>query len=104
MFKQITVQELNKQLENNEVKLLDVREEFELNICSINDSIHIPMQEIGTRIKELSDQVEYAVICHSGVRSYHTCEFLYKNGFIVYNVIGGIDEWASSIDNDMKRY
>ena len=104
MFKQITVQELNKQLENNEVKLLDVREEFELNICSINDSIHIPMQEIGTRIKELSDQVEYAVICHSGVRSYHACEFLYKNGFIVYNVIGGIDEWASSIDNDMKRY
>ena len=104
MFKQITVQELNKQLENNEVKLLDVREEFELNICSINDSIHIPMQEIGTRIKELSDQVEYAVICHSGVRSYHTCEFLYKNGFIVYNVIGGIDEWASSIDNDMKQY
>ena len=104
MFKQITVQELYRQLKNNEVKLLDVREEFELNICSINDSIHIPMQEIGTRIKELSDQVEYSVICHSGVRSYHTCEFLYKNGFIVYNVIGGIDEWASSIDNDMKRY
>ena len=104
MFKQITVQELYRQLKNNEVKLLDVREEFELNICSINDSIHIPMQEIGTRIKELSDQVEYAVICHSGVRSYHTCEFLYNNGFIVYNVIGGIDEWASSIDNGMKRY
>ena len=104
MFKQITVQELNRQLKNNEVKLLDVREEFELNICSINDSIHIPMQQIGTRINELSDKLEYSVICHSGVRSYHTCEFLYKNGFIVYNVIGGGDEWASSIDNDMKRY
>ena len=104
MFKQITVQELNRQLKNNEVKLLDVREEFELNICSIKGAIHIPMQEIGTRINELSDKLEYAVICHSGVRSYRTCEFLYKNGFIVYNVIGGIDEWASSIDNDMKRY
>ena len=104
MFKQITVQELNTQLENNEVKLLDVREKFELNICSINNSIHIPMQEIGTRINELSHKLEYAVICHSGVRSYQTCEFLYNNGFIVYNVIGGIDEWASSVDNDMKRY
>ena len=104
MFKQITVQELNTQLENNKVKLLDVREKFELNICSINNSIHIPMQEIATRINELSDKLEYAVICHSGVRSYHTCEFLYNNGFIVYNVIGGIDEWASSVDNDMKRY
>ena len=62
MFKQITVQELYTQLENNEVKLLDVREEFELNICSINNSIHIPMQEIGTRINELSDKLEYAVI------------------------------------------
>ena len=104
MFKQITVQELNTQLENNKVKVLDVRENFELNICSINNSIHIPMQEIGTRINELSDNIEYAVICHSGVRSYHTCEFLYNNGFIVYNVIGGIDEWATSIDNGMKRY
>ena len=36
MFKQITVQELNTQLENDNVKLLDVREKFELNICSIN--------------------------------------------------------------------
>ena len=104
MFKQITVQELNTQLENNEVNLLDVRDEFELNICSINNSIHIPMQEIVTRINELSDKLEYAVICHSGVRSYHACEFLYNNGFIVYNVIGGIDEWASSVDNCMKRY
>ena len=104
MFKQITVQELNTQLENNKLKLLDVREKFELNICSINNSIHIPMQEIGTRINELSDNLEYAVICHSGVRSYHTCEFLYNNGFIVYNVIGGIDEWASSVDYGMKRY
>ena len=41
MFKQITVQELNTQLENNEVRLLDVREKFELNICSIKNSIHI---------------------------------------------------------------
>ena len=81
-----------------------MREKFELNICSINNSIHIPMQEIGTRITELSDKLEYAVICHSGVRSYHTCEFLYNNGFIVYNVIGGIDEWAASVDNGMKRY
>ncbi len=104
MFKQITVQELNTQLENNKVKLLDVREQFELNICSITNSIHIPMQEIGTRINELSDNLEYAVICHSGVRSYQTCEFLFNNGFIVYNVIGGIDEWASSVDNGMKRY
>ena len=64
MFKQITVQELNTQLENNKVKLLDVRENIELNICSINNSIHIPMQEIGTRINELSDKLEYAVICH----------------------------------------
>ena len=38
MFKQITVQELNTQLENNKVKVLDVREKFELNICSINNS------------------------------------------------------------------
>tara|TARA_B100000519_G_C14161070_1_gene399327 strand:- start:378 stop:692 length:315 start_codon:yes stop_codon:yes gene_type:complete len=104
MVKQITVQTLNRQLDKNKIHLLDVREEFELNICSIKGSIHIPMQQIGNRLNELSGQLEYAVICHSGVRSHHTCEFLYKKGFIVYNVIGGIDEWALSIDNDMQRY
>ena len=77
MFKQITVQELNRQIEKNKIHLLDVREDFELNICSIKGSIHIPMQQIGTRINELSDQLEYAVICHSGVRSHHTLSLIH---------------------------
>ncbi len=104
MFKQITVQELNRQLEKNEINLLDVREDFELNICSIKGSIHIPMKQIGTRINELFNKSEYAIICHSGVRSAMVCEYLLNLGYNVVNVRGGIDRWAEKIDKAMKRY
>lgn len=104
MVNQITVQELSKRLYNNEIRIIDVREDFEIKICSIKDSIHIPIKQIPNEISKLSDKTNYALICHSGVRSYHACEYLSQNGKSVYNVVGGIDEWAASIDNDMKRY
>ena len=45
------------------------------------------------------------IICKSGVRSYHVCQFLHQEGFKnIYNLKGGIINWALEIDNSLELY
>ena len=53
-LKSIKAQELSDMMKNNEdFKLLDVREDHELEIARINHDIHIPMGQIPKRMSEL---------------------------------------------------
>ena len=101
---EIEVTKLKKTLDKKEVVLLDVREPHEIEICNIKSSLFIPMNEIPYRLDQLDKHRSYAVICHSGVRSLHVTNYLNGKGYRALNVVGGIDMWASVVDNDMKRY
>jgi len=86
-------------------QLIDVRELWELEIASVQQSIHIPMVEIPDRQTELDAAVPIAVLCHSGGRSARVADFLSRNGFSrVANVAGGIDAWAQQVDRSLARY
>jgi rhodanese-related sulfurtransferase len=85
--------------------LLDVREPWELQTCSIAGSIHVPMGEIPSRAGELDSSGDVVVICHHGGRSMQVAMFLEKNGFHkVHNLTGGVDAWARSVDPTMPVY
>ena len=85
--------------------LLDVREEVEIAICSITDSLFIPMQEIPEKLDELPLDHPLIVMCHHGGRSASVTEYLRNNGFTnAFNLEGGIDAWATSIEENMARY
>jgi rhodanese-related sulfurtransferase len=65
--------------------LLDVREPWELDICSIPAPV--------------------VAICHHGGRSMHVGLFLEKNGFSqIHNLAGGVDAWAKTVDPAMPKY
>ena len=100
----ITVYQLQKGLKENKYELIDVREIEEVNICAIKESKHIPMNNIPESIDQLSTDKVYAIICHSGMRSLNVTHYLKDKGFNVYNVVGGIDEWARAIDTKMRIY
>jgi rhodanese-related sulfurtransferase len=75
-----------------EWQLVDVREAWEIEIASVQQSIHIPMAEIPSRQSELDADAPVAVLCHSGGRSARVAAFLCNQGFSrVANVAGGID-------------
>ena len=103
-MKEIHCLDLKDELENKAIKLIDVREDYEVDICQIQGSINIPMNSIPERIHQLDIEQKYAVICHSGVRSHHVCDYLNRQGFSAKNVVGGIDMWATVCDLSMKRY
>ena len=85
--------------------LLDVREPWEFERCHIPGSVHLPMNGIPTRFRELDAGREIVVICHHGVRSFHVARFLEHNGFTnVVNLSGGVDAWAKEADPTMHTY
>lgn len=106
MIPQLTVTELKERLDRGDrLTLLDVREGFELEICKITPSLHIPMNQIPTRYSELNTKDEIVVICRSGQRSNNVANYLRQLGFEkVSNLRGGVLAWADEIDPSFSKY
>ena len=105
-YREMDVTELDKILQNGSVPtVIDVREDFELEISKMDGAIHIPMNELPKRLIELNTDKEYVIMCRTGVRSAQICEFLANQNFkSVSNLTGGINEWAKRVDTSMAVY
>lgn len=87
------------------IKLLDVREPHEYDLCHLPGSKLIPLEELQQRMAELDPSEEVVVYCHVGVRSAKAVQFLSSNGFRrARNLMGGIRAWADSVDPAMPVY
>lgn len=75
--------------------LLDVRTANERSSVSIPGSIHIPLHELSSRMKELEKHRSKEIICYcaSGSRSVSAGIKLKKAGFTAGNLTGGIASW-----------
>ena len=102
----ITVQKLNEMRINNEPHtLLDIREVYELTVCSIEGSIDIPMNSLPENINKLPNDEPLVVMCHIGGRSAQVVNWLFQNGYKnALNLEGGIAAWAQMIDTNMVQY
>lgn len=104
---ELSVTEASQLLGNHpgSVTLIDVREPFETEICTIAGAKLIPMREIPAKLSELPKNRHLLILCHHGGRSLRVTEFLRQNGFDqVSNVTGGIDAWADQVDTRLRRY
>ena len=103
---EITVKELKRLINSGtQVRLVDVREEYEYDFCHIEGSTLIPIGQIWARVNELNPESEYVFYCHVGERSAWAVNFLHQRGFKkVKNLKGGIDQWAVEIDHSTPRY
>ena len=85
--------------------LLDVREPWEFEYCSIKGSVLIPMGELSSRLDELDPTRETIMICHHGIRSRQMGYYMEQAGFSsITNLNGGVEQWARDIEPTMKRY
>jgi rhodanese-related sulfurtransferase len=88
----------NQKLSEGEIKtsaVIDVREIPEWNYYHLEETIHIPMNTIPEKMKELNKDEIFYVICAHGVRSAAVCDYMQKHGFTkVINVEGGMSAIA----------
>jgi rhodanese-related sulfurtransferase len=114
MFPEITVTDLSERLKTEDkFILLDVRELSELNQAKITDSrLEVtPMSRLAQEgPNALSDsvrsqEVPVYVLCHHGNRSMQVTAWLAQQGWKnVFNVRGGIDEYARKVDQSVGFY
>ena len=85
--------------------VVDVRESYESEICSIEGSVLIPLGSLPGRLAELDGHAEIVTYCHHGMRSMQALQILRAAGFPnVRSLRGGIDAWADDVDTDMAKY
>jgi rhodanese-related sulfurtransferase len=106
MIREISVEELKARRDRGETPLvLDVREAWELQLASIPDVLHLPMNQVPARLAELSRDTETIVMCHAGGRSMQVAHFLSRQGFTnVANLRGGISAWSELVDATVPQY
>jgi len=105
-MKEVTVQQLKQMQDAGEnYQLVDVREEYEVEICSIGAD-HIPMGEVLDRASEIKKDIPVIVHCRSGARSANVINALEMQlGFTnLHNLKGGILAWANEIDDSLEQY
>ncbi|WP_458414240.1 sulfurtransferase TusA family protein [Schinkia sp. CFF1] len=92
----ITNEELDIKLKNNEeIVVLDVREEAEFGFNHIPVALSIPLGDLENCINELNKEDEIYVICRTGNRSDLAAQKLSAKGFAqVFNVIPGMSQWT----------
>ena len=114
MFPEITVTDLAEKLKSEEqFILLDVREPFELEYAKIEDD-RLEVAPISVLAEQGPDALPESakpqdatiyVICHHGNRSMQVTAWLSQQGWRnVFNVRGGIDEYARSVDSSVGMY
>ncbi|GAB4454115.1 MAG: rhodanese-like domain-containing protein [Anaerolineales bacterium] len=114
MFSEITVAQLFEILKSDEkFILLDVRELSELNYAKLTDSRLevVPLSRLareGLNALPESARSQEAVIyvmCHHGSRSMQVTAWLAQQGWRnIFNVRGGIDEYARRVDAAVGFY
>lgn len=103
---QVSARELADMLSQPEPPcVLDVREDWERALASIPGSVHIPLQQIPLRLKELDVSKTIIAMCKAGGRSQMAAEYLLAHGCQrIANLSGGIDAWAREVDPHMTTY
>jgi rhodanese-related sulfurtransferase len=76
--------------------LLDVREADEWDAGHAPDAVHIPMNDVPSRLSELPTDRQIVAICRLGGRSAKVTEFLRAQGLDVHNYDGGMQAWAAA--------
>ena len=104
---EVTPGEVKSRLESGEaLRLIDVREQREFDICRIEGARLIPMNSIPLHLQELDDDgAPIVVFCHHGVRSLSVVDWLRRQGVEnCRSMAGGIDLWSLQIDARVPRY
>ena len=105
-MKELTVLELKDKLDNqDEFKMIDVREPHEYEADHLENTLHIPLNSIPGNVADLEEYKDHklVMICRSGNRCGTAANFLNSNGFKqVYNLKGGMLAWKAEIDESFN--
>ncbi|MGY3766261.1 rhodanese-like domain-containing protein [Vagococcus vulneris] len=94
----IKSENFRQKLDNEKLRIIDVREVHEFKKGHIKMAENIPLSILANQLEKVSHDETYYLICQGGGRSAHAAEFLNSKGYQVVNVLGGMNAWQGFID------
>jgi rhodanese-related sulfurtransferase len=103
---QIAPQELKQKIDQGAPPLvIDVREPWEAQVCSIEGSKLVPLNTLPANMALFADAEEIVIYCHHGMRSLNAAAWLRSQGIDgARSLTGGIERWSTEIDPRVPRY
>ena len=84
-------------MDDDDLIILDVREEKERKVGFLSNDINIPMGQLKTKMDTLDKSKNILVYCKSGTRSDRIADILSKNDFQkVSSLKGGFNAWLKA--------
>jgi hydroxyacylglutathione hydrolase len=81
--------------------ILDVRSPGEWKLQAIPGSRNIPLEQLTSRISELSNSTPLVVVCQGGYQSAVASSWLQANGFdSIHHLLGGMEAYTSAPYNE----
>jgi adenylyltransferase/sulfurtransferase len=104
-MKYFSVEEVYREVEGGNMIILDIREPYEFEICSI-EALQIPMDELFDRLNEIPTDMMIAVMCRSGKRAEAVANILITEHDFqdVVVVEGGILAWIEKFATHLESY
>lgn len=85
-----------REIDNENMLILDVRGQEEYKSLHIPGALHIPMGFILDRLDEIPREKPIAIHCESGTRSQVVASLLQREGYTyIFNMSGGIERWQN---------
>ena len=103
---QLSATELKVRLdEGDPLRLIDVREPHEWDICHIEGAELIPLRTLPAELNRLDSAEDIVVFCRTGQRSSAAVALLQEAGFgKAFNLSGGIHAWSDEVDPSIPKY
>lgn len=103
---QISVKEVNERIARGEkLTLVDVREQWEYDLCRIAGAKLIPLGTLPANLNTLLDADGVICYCHHGIRSLDAAVWLRQQGVeSAKSMAGGIEGWSVEVDPKVPRY
>lgn len=103
---QTSAKEVNERIARGEkLMLVDVREQWEYDLCKIPGARLIPLGRLPANLNTLLDSDDVICYCHHGMRSLDAAVWLRQHGVeSAKSMAGGIERWSVEVDPLVPRY
>ena len=102
---EISPEEVQEALQNESIRLIDVRGEDEWQTARIEGATLVSKELVDEMVGKWDKDTAIVFYCHSGVRSMNAVHFFRQKGFTnVKSMAGGIEAWSLNIDPSVPRY
>ena len=98
MFNNVKMNDFEKALNQGNINILDVREEYEYEEGHVPGSINVPTSEFLKHMHLIDKDKHYYIICLTGSRSQMVARYLDQQGYQVSNVLGGMVVYRGEIE------